>query len=187
MPAFDLYNANFQEALVSVGDAASETASGSATRAAANHSGEAATSVVVDTRFGAIEFHWDKAIYMPIGVLGFPEHHVFGLAHLPHDKLSQVKLMQCLTDPNLCFIVAPYNIDSGAIAADDLNRAAASVSIAEGELAVMLVVSVRSKDAGDGIDMSVNLQAPILIDTGRQTAWQCVLPNEAYAVQAPLA
>ncbi len=185
MPAFDLYNAQLQEALVGSSESPTEATIG--TPSAAAQGGDAATSVVINTRFGAIEFHWDKAVYMPIGVLGFPEHHVFGLAHLPHDKLSQVKLMQCLTDPSLCFIVAPYNEDSAAIEKKDLDRARESVSIAEGEMAVMLVVSVRANEEEDGIEMSVNLQAPILIDADRQTAWQVVLPNEDYAVQAPLA
>ena len=184
MPSLDLHNAQLQEALVGTSESPTEATIGIPTTA--DHTGDSASSTVINTRFGPIEFYWDKAVYMPIGVLGFPEHHVFGLAHLPHDKLSQVKLMQCLTDPKLCFIVAPYNDDSAAIDQKDLDRARESVSIAEGEMAVMLVVSVRTNEQTNGVEMSVNLQAPILIDADRQTAWQVVLPNEDYAVQAPL-
>lgn len=143
-------------------------------------------SVAVDTRFGEIEFDWDKAIYMPVGLLGFPDHHAFGLANLPDPKLEQFKLLQCLTDATLSFIVAPYNAASGALEPDDVDNAVASLAIPREDVALLLVVTVRPSDAGDSIHMSVNLQAPIMLDTNRQVAWQYVMPNEKYPVQHQL-
>ena len=80
-------------------------------------------SVIVETRFGNIEFSWDKGIYMPVGLLGFPEHHVFGIANIPNTSLDQFKLYQSLTDANLSFIVAPYNMESGVYSDKDLEIA----------------------------------------------------------------
>ncbi|WP_033068924.1 flagellar assembly protein FliW [Thalassospira australica] len=147
---------------------------------------ETAESVVVETRFGDIEFSWDKGIYMPVGLLGFPEHHVFGLANIPNSSLDQFKLYQSLTDANLSFIVAPYNMESAVYAAKDLDLAQKSLAISSEDMAILMVVTIRSGQGGQGITMSTNLRAPILVDTNRQVAWQHILPNDKYSVQHDL-
>lgn len=143
-------------------------------------------SITIETRFGEIEFDWDKAIYMPVGLLGFPDHHAFGLANLPDAQLDQFKLLQCLTDTTLSFIVAPYNPESEAIEAQDLDNAIASLAIPKEDVSVLLVVTLRPNEQGGGISMSVNLQAPVILDTNRQIAWQSVMPHEKYPVQHQL-
>ena len=143
-------------------------------------------SVIIETRFGEIAFEWDKALYMPVGLLGFPDRHAFGLANLPDPGLEQFKLMQCLTDASLGFIVAPYNPQSQAIEEQDIDTAIASLAIPPADAAILLVVTVRPNPEGDGIQMSVNLQAPIVLDANRQVAWQHVMPNEKYPVQHTL-
>jgi len=143
-------------------------------------------SVVVETRFGNIEFSWDKGIYMPIGLLGFPDHHVFGLANIPNTNLDQFKLYQSLTDANLSFIVAPYNMNSQMIDQKDIDLALSSLAIEAKNLAVLMVVTVRSAPDGKGITMSTNLRAPVFIDTERQIAWQHIIPNDKYSVQHDL-
>lgn len=147
---------------------------------------ETPESVVVETRFGDIEFSWDKGIYMPVGLLGFPDHHVFGLANIPNASLDQFKLYQSLTDANLSFIVAPYNLESGVYADKDIDMAQKSLAITADDMAILMVVTIRSASGGQGITMSTNLRAPILIDTGRQVAWQHILPNDKYSVQHDL-
>ena len=144
------------------------------------------TSITIETRFGEIEFDWDKAVYMPVGLLGFPDHHAFGLANLPDNKLDQFKLLQCLTDPALSFIVAPYNPESQAIETQDLEHAIASLAIPKEDVSVLLVVTLRPNEQGGGISMSVNLQAPVILDANRQIAWQFVMPHEKYPVQHQL-
>lgn len=145
-----------------------------------------AEKMTIATRFGEMEFGWDKAIYMPVGLLGFPDHHAFGLANLPDAQLDQFKLLQCLTDTTLSFIVAPYNPESEAIEAQDLDNAIASLAIPKEDVSVLLVVTLRPNEQGGGISMSVNLQAPVILDTNRQIAWQSVMPHEKYPVQHQL-
>ena len=143
-------------------------------------------SITIATRFGDMKFEWDKAVYMPVGLLGFPDYHAFGLANLPDKQLDQFKLLQCLTDETLSFIVAPYNMESDAIEAQDLDHAIASLAIPKENVSVLLVVTLRPNEEGDGISMSVNLQAPVMLDTDRQIAWQFVMPHEKYPVQHQL-
>lgn len=142
--------------------------------------------VTVETRFGDIEFSWDKGIYMPVGLLGFPEHHVFGLANIPNSSLDQFKLYQSLTDANLSFIVAPYNTESDVYDEKDLMIAQKSLAINAADMAILMVVTIRSAPDGQAIKLSTNVRAPIFIDTGRQVAWQHVMGNDRYPVQMDL-
>ena len=142
-------------------------------------------SVTIATRFGDIEFGWDKAIYMPVGLLGFPDHQPFGLAHLPDIRAGEFMLLQCLTDPALSFIVAHYNPQSAIIEPYDLDYATASLSIPKEDVEVLLVVTLRANEQGGGISMSVNLQAPVILNTRRRIGWQFLMP-EKYPVQREL-
>lgn len=143
-------------------------------------------SVTVETRFGEIEFSWEKGIYMPVGLLGFPDHHVFGLANIPNASLDQFKLYQSLTDANLSFFVAPYNMDSNIYDDKDLVLAQKSLAIGAEDMAILMVVTIRSAPGGQGLKMSTNVRAPIIVDTGRQVAWQHVMHNDRYPVQLDL-
>ena len=139
-------------------------------------------NVIVETRFGDIEFAWDKAIYMPIGLLGFAEHHVFGLANIPGQTDVQFKLYQSLTDAHMSFIISPYDLRSGVYSDHDLEVASKGVAVPIEHMTILLVVTIRSNGEG-GVKMSVNLQAPIIVDTERQVAWQYIMRNDIYPVQ----
>ncbi len=134
------------------------------------------TAVKLTTLFGEREFAWDKAIYFPAGLKGFPDHNVFALASFPGEGASSFILMQCLTEPELAFIVAPYNLDSGTIKAAHLEQAFGIHGIKKDDGAVLLIVTLHKPEDGDVI-MSVNLRAPIILDTARQSAYQHHLPE----------
>jgi flagellar assembly factor FliW len=55
------------------------------------------------------------------------------------------------------------------------------MGIAPADGAILLVVSVRK--SGEAVSISVNLRAPIVIDTANRHAWQHVLANPAYSVR----
>ncbi|HAY47811.1 MULTISPECIES: flagellar assembly protein FliW [Thalassospira] len=134
------------------------------------------TAVTLTTLFGEREFAWDKAIYFPAGLKGFPDHNVFALASFPGDGSNAFILMQCLTEPELAFIVAPYNLDSDTIRPEHLEQAFNIHGIKKNDGAVLLIVTLHKPEDGD-ISMSVNLRAPIIIDTARQSAYQHHLPE----------
>lgn len=137
--------------------------------------------VTVDTRFGDIEFQLDNALYMPRGMMGYADFHDFGLANMPDPKLDQFKLLQCLVQPDLSFIVAPLNPDAGTIEPDDLAVACEALSIDSANAVVLLVVATRQ--IGPTVQISVNLRAPIIIDGINRTAYQHVLMNNRYPVR----
>lgn len=137
--------------------------------------------IVIETRFGEIAFDSDAAIRLPKGMPGFPSVREFGLAPIPDRDVPQFMVFQCLTDPDVCFLVAPYNTDDGTIAQEDLNAAYEALGIAREAAAVLLIVTIRRM--GQAATVSVNLRAPLILDTARRMGWQHVLANPDYAIQ----
>jgi len=148
------------------------------TSAPAAHAGD---TILIETRFGEMPFERGNTIYLPRGLFGFAEFHDFGLANLPDPKLDQFKMMQSLSDPNLSFIVAPLAMVGDAIDNADIDNACEVLSIPHESAAVLLVVATRK--VGPETQVSVNLRAPILVDTTTRTGWQHVLNNSRYEVR----
>jgi flagellar assembly factor FliW len=140
--------------------------------------------LVVESRFGTIMVAADSQISFPQGLLGFSDFHAFGVATLPDGKHPQFRVLQSLEDASLAFLVAPLNLDSGAISAEDMADACATLAIPREELGVLLIVTVRRE--GATAQVSVNLRAPVFIDSRRRVARQYVMPNARYAIRHPL-
>lgn len=138
-------------------------------------------SRIIESRFGTIEIAPDAHISLPNGLLGFSEFHEFGIAALPNGRHPQFRVLQCLTTEDLAFLVAPLNIDSGAIEESDINEACTMLSISRDRLMIMLIVTVRRDDTGAQI--SVNMRAPVFIDTAQMIGRQYVLPNNRYSIR----
>lgn len=141
-------------------------------------------TLVIESRFGTLTVRPHAALLFPQGLLGFGDYRDFALAELPDGKQPQFKALQCLTDPNLAFLVAPLPSGSTAIDADDIQEACNSLSITPEDLAIVLIVTVRRDE--DGSHVSVNLRAPVLIDTRHRVARQYVLPNNKYQIRHKL-
>ncbi len=140
--------------------------------------------VTLETRFGALEFGPENSIHLPVGLLGFSDYHEFGLADLPQAQLADFKLLQCLDDTSLSFIVTPLKIDDGRVAREDLEDAALSVGIPVEAAAFLLIVTLRQND--EDVSITVNLRAPVVVDVNRAIARQVVMANSSYPIQQPL-
>ena len=140
--------------------------------------------LAIETRFGTFEFDSHNTLSVPKGLLGFTEFRDFGLANIPDSRLSRFKLLQCLNEPTLAFLVLPLGTDSDMIERGDIEKALEELAISETSAAVLLIVTVRQ--TGEGIDLSVNLRAPLILDTERHMCWQHVMQNNRYAVRHPL-
>ena len=139
------------------------------------------SKAIVDTRFGPLEFGQENAIFMPRGLLGFTDFHDYGLTGLQNPGLEQFMLLQCLEEEELSFVVIPLNRDGESIDEQDILDACAALSLNPPETAVLLVVSTRSM--GKVTQISVNLRAPVIVDTKAHKGWQQVLPNSRYPVR----
>jgi len=140
--------------------------------------------VTIETRFGPLVFGPENSLYMPVGPLGFGNHHNFGLAELPNPRLAKFRLLQCLDDTELSFIVTPLRIEDRLVEREDLVDAALSVGISMDTAAFLLIITVRPDAKGTRI--TANLRAPIVVDPHRAVARQVVMANSKYPIQAPL-
>jgi flagellar assembly factor FliW len=126
-------------------------------------------------------------IAFPQGLPGFPGATRFALMPLG-PAAGGMLVMQCADEPDLRFLVLPYQDDRLPLRRADLDRACALAGMPSQHAAVLLVVTRRpAVTGGEDGELFVNLRAPVLVDTERRTAVQCVLPSPDYAVRHPLA
>ena len=135
------------------------------------------------TRFGALARDPERIIMFPHGLLGFAGQHRYLLADIPGADTA-FKLLQSADDPELSFVVLPLDADDGPIAGADLVAARRALAMEDAALAVLAIVTLRT--TAERVDFTVNLRAPLLVDTGRQLGYQHVLPNDAYPLRHPL-
>ena len=143
----------------------------------------AAEAPPLATRFGALPQDPERIIVFPHGLLGFADQHRYLLADIP-GAATIFKLLHSIDDPELRFVVLPLDLSDGPIAGPDLATARTALAIEDAALAVLAIVTLRAE--AERVDFTVNLRAPLLVDTGRRLGWQRVLPNEAYALRHPL-
>ncbi|WP_299391233.1 flagellar assembly protein FliW [Pelagibius sp.] len=138
----------------------------------------------IDTRFGTIEFDLAQALTFPKAIPGFVGYQTFGLAMVPSETQSSFMLLQALEPTDLSFIVLPYDPGAALIEPKDVESAQQHLGIAPGDCAIMLIATFRK--IGSSFETSVNMRAPIFIDTANRLAWQYILPNDRYDVRHTL-
>jgi flagellar assembly factor FliW len=146
----------------------------------------AAEIVVVETRFGIYEFTPDNTIIMPQGLIGFPEHQQFGLANLPAPSPEDFKLFQSLGEPPVSFIVMPLSCDEAPLDTADIAEICSGIGSEQDDAYLLFICTIRPNAEGQGIDMTVNLRAPIVFDMKTRQGRQFVLQNERYSLNQPV-
>ena len=136
----------------------------------------------IATRFGEVALNPDRLITFPSGVLGFAECQRYLLADLPDPRVV-FKLLQAIDAPELAFLVLPLDPVAGPISRRDLELACADLGFDWQSLVVLGIVTIRSDD---GVRFSINLKAPLLIDSRRQVGRQHVFASEAYPLRHDL-
>ncbi len=144
-------------------------------------SGGSDGKTVIETRFGTIEFDRGHSIRFARPIPGFPNHEEFGLAAIPNVDPNSFMLLQSLAPADLSFVVVPYEPATGLIDQADLVEALQQLDIKTADAAMMLIATFR-KEGGRTVT-SLNLRAPIIIDTRRRLAWQHILPNDRYPIR----
>lgn len=139
--------------------------------------------VQIVNKLGTFQFDRKLSLNFPTGVVGFPDIHEFGLADLPSANMEQFKLLQCITDPRVSFIVLPTAAEAAPIDPQDLIDACQTMNMNPADLVLLFIITIRSAGPGAGITMSINHRAPVLIDSVTRTGRQYVLSNNKYPVQ----
>lgn len=134
------------------------------------------------TRFGPIRIDPERAIHFRYGLFGFGTCRHFVLADVPGREVP-FKLLQSADDPEVGFLVLPMDPERGPIASDDLERACVDLGIDPSAVVALSIVTLRAEPGQTR--GTVNLKAPILIDSRRREGCQYVL-DDGYQLQASL-
>ena len=143
----------------------------------------AVAPISIATRFGTLSLDPARLITLPSGLLGFADCQRLALADLP-DPQGPFKLLQSVEQPEFAFLVLPLDARKGPIARSDLELACQALGFNSRRLAVLVLVTLRPE--AEGVHFSVNLKAPLLIDTSRQIGWQHVFAGEVYPLRHAL-
>ena len=131
------------------------------------------------TRCGELAVSPERLIAVRSGVLG----QRYALADLP-DPQVVFKLLQSIDAPELAFLVLPLDPAAGPIGRSDLERACRELGFDWHTLVVLGIVTIRSDP--EGVRFSINLKAPLLIDSRCQVGRQHVFASEVYPLRHDL-
>ncbi|PYF07615.1 flagellar assembly protein FliW [Ureibacillus chungkukjangi] len=130
---------------------------------------------------GEVEIDSKDTLKFEHGIPGFETEKEFIL--LPIEENSIFQVLQSVQTENLAFIItSPYsiiseynfNLDEATVKALDIQH--------ENEVAVFVIVSLKDSLANS----TVNLKAPIVLNTYNKKVKQVILDNEAYSVRHKL-
>ena len=133
------------------------------------------------TRFGEIAADGAKAIEFPNGILGMPNQKNFVISAMPDKKMDKFQVLQSLNDTDVSFAVVPLATLGELIDAEHLEEIRSVLEMNKADFLTMLIVSIQKTPTG--AKLSVNLRAPLFIDTANKSGYQLVLASSKYPVQ----
>ncbi len=139
----------------------------------------------VTTRvFGDIDIADDKIIHFQGGIVGFPDLTDFALIHdAEKDGNTPIRWMQSLQEPNFAMpVMDPLAVcpDYNPVVEDELLK---SIGELHPDSVLVLVTLTVPKDIKQ---MSVNLQAPFVINADEKKACQIIVDSDKYPVRFPI-
>jgi flagellar assembly factor FliW len=142
--------------------------------------------IIIDTRFGKITVDPSKLINFPLGLLGIPHEKKYYLVAYPDKDVQSYSLLQSSQFEKLCFLTIPlveefYSTEKSLIAKSDILLAKEHYNIKE--LSILLVATIHNNKTTKASRISVNLKAPILIDTDKLVAYQHVFIRKEYSLK----
>lgn len=138
--------------------------------------------MIIETRdFGTVEIADEKMIHFPQGIPGFDEYKDYVILYdNDGEKQELFAWLQCATEQELAFpVVDPFRIMEtyNPMIEDDLLKPLGDFT--DEDLMVLLLVTVPS----DVKKTSVNMKAPLLINSLNRRAMQVIVENEDYEIK----
>lgn len=137
----------------------------------------------ITTRFGDLVVDQTKIITFDQGLYGLEHHRRFLLTEVAGWP-DFFKLLQAVDDPNLSLIVLPLEGGNGPI--DPLDFAEACQTLGYDMATTTVIGIVTMRDDSNSQIFTVNLKAPLLIDSHRRSGRQHVFASEKYPLRHPL-
>ena len=126
--------------------------------------------------FGEITIDDDKIIHFPSGIIGFPDLTEFALVHDEEKGAGSIHWLQSMQEPAFAMpVMDPLYVKESynPMVEDELLKPLGDLQ--PEDTFIMVTVSVPK----DIHEMSVNLQAPIVINADNKAACQIIVDNES--------
>ena len=126
--------------------------------------------------FGEITVDDDKLIYFPKGIIGFPDLKDFALIHDEEKGSDSIHWLQSIQEPAFAMpVMDPLSVKEtyNPVVEDELLKPLGKLD--PEEILVLVTVTVPK----DLTQMSVNLQAPIILNAENKTGCQIIIDNVA--------
>ena len=136
----------------------------------------------IKTRFGEITVDKNNVISFKYGILGIPYAISFCLTDMPNVNSKGFKLLQCMEDENLSFIVVPSEYKNELIQEKHIEDACLALEIEKERLLLLFIVTIHGVKEGSDY-LSVNAKAPIFLNVDDKSAVQYVFQSPEYKVQ----
>jgi flagellar assembly factor FliW len=136
--------------------------------------------IVMTLRFGEIEIEESRVIKMPDGMLGFPDRRFTILAPSNQDRFFW---LQSLDNPELAFVVTEPAMFVQGYEFNMTSEEYGCLQLNPGSDAVILTVVTMARDV---MEMTLNLQGPIVVNPEKMLAKQIVLEEGKYGTKHPL-
>ena len=138
---------------------------------------------VTTSRFGTIDITEDEVIYVPLGLIGFPNQkryilreHKKGSPFIWFQSVDEGDLAFVLMDPLLCKTDYEFQINSE-------DRKILEFSDSCDGLQTLVIVNIIP---GDPIEVTANLLGPLVVNTKKKVAKQVVLHQSPYSTRHPI-
>ncbi len=133
--------------------------------------------------FGEIEVNEEKVICFDEGIIGFPDLNRFMLIHDVEAEKKTVSWLQSIDEPAFAMpVVDPLAVDKeyNPVVEDELLRPLGDM--VEEDIIVLVTMTVPA----DVKKATVNLKAPIVVNSNNLKACQIILDDEKYLVKHPV-
>ncbi len=139
----------------------------------------------IETRvFGTVGIDPDKVITFPNGIIGFPDMKNFLLLYnIDRGAEAGIRWLQSIEEPNFALPVMDPLLADPAYnpeVEDDLLKPIGELT--DENLFVLVSVTIPS----DITQMTVNLKAPIVINTDERKACQIIAEGDRYQIKTPI-
>ena len=133
---------------------------------------------IESTRFGTFDVDAQKVIGFPRGLIGFPEEKSFVMVH--HEGAESVAWLQSTLTPSLALPVVSVHQFAPGYPDVPLDTAAADAGLngAPEDMAALVVLC-----ASPGLPATVNLAAPIIVDSANFTGVQTILEGTKFTTR----
>ncbi len=139
---------------------------------------------ITTKNFGEVVIDDDKIITFPGGIVGFPDLKSFTLIHNEEkDKVNSVHWLQSLDEPAFAMpVLDPLLVEENYNPEVEYELLKPLGELNPEEMLVLVTLTVPK----DVKAMSVNLRAPIVINSENRLACQIILDSDQYAVKYPI-